>query len=105
MSLSAKDIGDVWKTVLSGVGENTNYNANSSTESFFFEAIQGVKNNGIVPSDLWKKLPDRFPQVEAAIEALEGPRESGVKAVEIAIQELSHGPLKTKKYARLLQDI
>ncbi len=98
LDLLPADISDVWAVILSAIAGIKNYQTNSILEPFFIEALQGVKENGLVPSEAWMKLPGgRFQTVGSAIEALDGPRESRVKAVEVAIQELSHGPLTTRR--------
>ena len=95
--LSPSDISDVWEAVLNAIAGVSNYQANTKAEQFLIEALQGVKENGHVPSESWMKLSDRFQKVETAIEAMEGPRENRVKAVEMALQELSHGSPSTRR--------
>ena len=98
LDLSPADISDVWALVLgavAGVGPNQDQ---AKSEPLVVEALQGVRANGRVPRETWTKLSGRLQKAESLIEAMEGPREGRVQAVEVAIRELAHGPVETRRY-------
>jgi hypothetical protein len=47
---------------------------------------------------MWTKFSFRFHKTESLIEAIEGPREGRVKAVDMAIRELAYGPEETRRH-------
>ncbi len=98
MDLSPADISDVWMVVMcvvAGIGQNQ---AKAKVEPLLIEALQGVRENGRVPSETWARLSSRFKKIESLIETMEGPREDRVKAVDTAIRELARGPEETRRH-------
>lgn len=97
LDLSPASIGDVWAVVLGACGNDTATQARGGTRSLLGEAVHGVRSTGRVPVETWKKLSGRLTKGDAVLEALEGPREARVKAVESTLRELAHGPEDSRK--------
>jgi len=98
LDLSPSDIRDVWAVVLSAVAGVEPNQAKAKSEPLLVEALQGVRANGHIPSEMWTKFSFRFHKTESLIEAIEGPREGRVKAVNMAIRELAYGPEETRRH-------
>ncbi len=98
LDLSPADISDVWLLTLSAVGNGGPNPAKAKSEPLVVKALQGVRANGQIPSDTWKKILGRFQKSNLLIEAMEGPREGRVKAVEAIIQELARGSSESRMH-------
>lgn len=87
LELAANVINEVWAVILSVAGVAQ---PKSTPEPLLIEAVRGVKSDGSVPKDVWKKLAAGVLRDVPPAELLEGPREARVRAVENAIRELTH---------------
>jgi len=97
LDLSPTDISDVWAAVLraaAGIGPGK---GKGKPESVLVEALEGVRASGRVASQIWAKLSGDLKNAESLSEALEGPREGRVEAVETAVRELAHGPARSRR--------
>jgi hypothetical protein len=90
LELPANPINEVWAVILNVVGGTSVAQRKSSAEPLLIEALRGVKADGSIPKEIWKKLAGRVLRDVPPSESLEGPREGRVRAVENAIRELTH---------------
>jgi hypothetical protein len=90
LELPANPINEVWAVILNVVGGTSVAQRKSTPEPLLVEAVRGVKSDGSVPKEIWKKLAGRVLRDVPPAESLEGPREGRVRAVENAIRELTH---------------
>lgn len=98
LDLSASIIRDVWSVVLRAAAGNDTNKASAIAEPILVEALKGVRTNGKLSKNTWTKLSDCFQNSESLSEAMEGSREGRVKAADIAIRELAHGPESTRRH-------
>jgi len=82
----------VWGTILIACGGDAGTQMMSGAKPPLVEAIRGIRDNGRVPVDAWKRLSGHLIKSESLLETLEGPREARVKAVESTLRELARGP-------------
>ena len=92
LDLPAPDIGNVWALVLSAASGVLPTQDKAVSEPLVVDALQGVRTDGRIPRETWTGLVSPFPHIESLIEIMEGPREGRVKAAELAIRTLAHGP-------------
>jgi hypothetical protein len=90
LEVSANEINEVWAVVLNVVGGSSVAQQKSPPEPLLIEAVRGVKSDGLVPKEIWKKLAARVLRDVPPTESLEGPREARVRAVEHTIRELAN---------------
>jgi hypothetical protein len=90
LELPPTAINDVWAVILSVGADSSRILKKDAPEGLLVEAVRGVKADGVVPKETWKKLAARVLRDISAAEALDGPREARVRAVESAIRELAH---------------
>ncbi len=90
LELPTNAIYDVWAAILNVAGGTAATQRKSTPEPILIDAVRGVKSDGFVPKEIWKKLAARVLRDVPPAESLEGPREARVRAVENAIRELTH---------------
>src|SRR5262249_7467690 len=88
--LPSTAINDVWAVLLHLISDGTNPQQASAPEPLLTAAVEGVRTHGLVPKEVWTKLAARVLRDVPSPEALEGPREARVRAVESAIRDLTH---------------
>ena len=97
LKLSPSDIRDVWGLVLSAFSEIEPNPSRIASEPLIIEALREIRADGRMPIRTWEDLSGPFQKIKSLTSAMGGPREGRVKAAEMAISELAHGPEETRR--------
>jgi len=82
------DVRDVWQAVLSG--------GKSDTDAIVTDSLHDLRREGRLSQDKWRSLLPQTNEADALWNAMEGPREGRVLAVENGIQVFGKGNKTTR---------